>query len=243
MLHKRISPARSASQPYYVMPYLDLMSKTLSETLFEKYCDSRSIRWRPVTVGSSRTPDYDIFLRRFKVVTEVKELTPNQVERQADEDLKKNKFAIVSVVPGDRVRSKISDAVPQIRARSKGRFPSLLVLFDNCLSVGHIDPYQIRVAMYGFETIVLAVPTDKLFSPYAVEKRFGAKRKVTPDHNTSLSAIATLTATDQDGSELTVFHNKYATMPLNPKLFAHYGVPQYKLGEVEPGSIAQWVDI
>jgi len=219
------------------------MNKTQSEMLFEKYCDSRSIRWNRVAVGSSRMPDYDIFLRRFKVVTEVKEFTPNQFERKAEEDLKKKKFAIVSVVPGDRVRSKISDAVPQIRARSKGRYPGLLVLFDNCLTVGHIDSYQIRVAMYGFETIVIAVPTDMSLSPRAVGKKFGPKQKVTPEHNTSLSAIATLTATTQDVLELTIFHNKYATVPLNPKLFAHYGVPQYKLGEVDPGSIAQWVDI
>lgn len=101
------------------------MTKTLSETLFEKYCDSHGIRWRPVAVGPTRTPDYDIFLRRFKVVTEVKEITQNQIERQAEEDLKKNKYTFVSTVPGDRVRGKISDAVPQIRARSKGRFPGL----------------------------------------------------------------------------------------------------------------------
>lgn len=243
MLRKLASPACSAFSILYVMPYLDLMNKTLSEMLFEKYCDSRSIRWRPVAVGSSRTPDYDIFLRRFKVVTEVKEFTPNQVERQADEDLKKNKLAIVSVIPGDRVRSKISDAVPQIRTRSNGRYPGLLVLFDSCLSVGHIDSYQIRVAMYGFETIVLAVPTDMSLSPYMVGKKFGAKRKVTPEHNTSLSAIATLTTTAKDNLELNIFHNKYAALPLNPLLFAHYDVPQYKLGETELDSMVQWVEV
>ncbi|OGS93113.1 MAG: hypothetical protein A3K04_09625 [Gallionellales bacterium RBG_16_56_9] len=219
------------------------MSKTLSETLFEKYCDSHGIRWCPVAVGTSRTPDYDIFLRRFKVVTEVKEITQNKTERQAEEDLKKNKYSVVSTVPGDRVRGKISDAVPQISARSKGRFPGLLVLFGNGFSAGHIDSYQIRVAMYGFETIVFAIPDDKSVPPDAVEKKFGAKRKVTPEHNTSLSAIASLTATAKDDLVLKIFHNHFAAVPLDPKLFAHYGVSQYKLGEAEPGAIAQWVEV
>ena len=153
------------------------MSKTLSETLFEKYCGSRGIKCRAVVVGSSRTPDYDIFLRRFKVVTEVKEITQNQVERQADKDLKRNKYSVVHTVPGDRVHGKISDAVPQIRARSKGRFPSLLVLFGNGLSAGHIDSYQIRVAMYGFETIVFVVPNDMSVSPLCGGKEIRREAK------------------------------------------------------------------
>jgi hypothetical protein len=219
------------------------MSKMLSETLFEKYCDSHGIRWRAVAVGSSRTPDYDIFLRRFKVVTEVKEITQNKEERQADEDLKNNKYTVVRIVPGDRVRGKISDAVPQIKARSKGRFPGLLVLFGKGFSAGHIDSYQIRVAMYGFETIVFAIPNDMSASPYAVGKKFGKKRKVTPDDNTSLSAIAVLTAMAEDRLELKIFHNEHAAMPLDPGLFASYGVSQYRLGEAEPGAIAQWVEV
>lgn len=219
------------------------MTKTTSETLFEKYCDSRGIRWKTVAVGSTRTPDYDIFLRRFKIVTEVKEISQNQIERRAAEDLKKNKYTVVSTVPGDRVRGKISDAVPQIRARSKGRFPGLLVLFGNGFSAGHIDPYQIRVAMYGFETIVIAVPNDMSVSPYATGEKFGRKRKVSPVHNTSLSAIATLTAPAKDKLELSIFHNNYAAVPLDHSLFAHYGVPQYKLGEAYPGVIAQWVRV
>lgn len=219
------------------------MMKTLSENLFEKYCDIHGIRWKAVAVGLTRTPDYDIFLRRFKVVTEVKEITQNKIERQAEEDLKKNKYSVVSTVPGDRVRSKITDAVPQIKARSKGRYPGLLVLFGNGFSAGHIDEYQIRVAMYGFETIVIALPSDKSKSPYAIGKKFGPKRKVTSEHNTSLSAIASLIKNGNNKLDLKIFHNNYAAVPLDPRLFAHYGVSQYRLGEAEPGEIAQWVEV
>jgi hypothetical protein len=219
------------------------MKKTLSENLFEEYCKSHGIRWRPVAVGLTRTPDYDIFLKRFKVVTEVKEITQNKIERQAEEDLRKNKYSVVSTVPGERVRGKISDAIPQIKTRSKGRYPGLLVLFGNGFSAGHIDEYQIRVAMYGFETIVIALPNDKSVSPYAVGKKFGPRRKVTPEHNTSLSAIATLIKNGNDKLELKIFHNNYAAVPLEHRLFAHYGVVQYKLGEAAPGEIAHWVEV
>jgi hypothetical protein len=219
------------------------MPNTRSEELFETYCDRRGIRWRRVAVGEDQTPDYEIFLPRRKIVVEVKEITPNAEERRAEEELRLKGFSVGSMTPGDRVRKKISDASPQIKTRTKRRFPGLLVLFDRGMVARHIDPYQIRVAMYGFETIVLAVPHDLNKRPYAVGAKFGPKRRMTQAHNTSIGAIAALFTPTADGIELAVYHNQYAEIPLDPKLFARYSVPQYRLGEAAPGKIPQWVQI
>jgi len=217
--------------------------RTLSEELFERYCDHKGIRWRRVSVGDDQTPDYDVFLPRRKVVVEVKEITPNPKERKAEEELRQKGFSVGSTTPGDRVRKKISEASPQIRARTKRTFPGLLVLFQQGVIPHHIDPYQIRVAMYGFETIVVAVPNDLSKRPYAVGAKFGPKRKMTDTHNTSISAIATLITRPGGVLELAVYHNRHAAIPLNPKLFARYGVRQFRLTDAVPGEIPQWVEI
>jgi len=80
------------------------MTRTLSEQLFETYCDRRRIRWRRVVEGNSRTPDYEVFLPHRKVIVEVKETTPNPEEQRAAKELEQKGFAVGSITPGDRVR-------------------------------------------------------------------------------------------------------------------------------------------
>jgi hypothetical protein len=213
--------------------------RTASENLFEAFCGGKGIKCRRVTSGAIRTPDYDVFLGRRKVVTEVKEITPNAVEKAAEAALRRGEPVIVSITPGQRVRGKISDAIPQIKARTKRRYPGLLVVYEAGLLPRHVDPYQIRVAMFGFETVVMAVPVDPRKSPYTVGRKYGARRKMTPDHSTSISAIGVLGS--RNGSvALTIFHNPHAKIPLPPELAAKYSIPQFKLGEAEEGAIAQW---
>lgn len=219
------------------------MPRTLSEVLFEQFCRDKGIGCKPVTVGRKRTPDYDIYLPRRKVVTEVKEITPNPTERAAEAALRRGKFSVVSITPGERVRGKIADASPQIKARAKYRYPGLLVLFDNSFLTRHLDPYQIRVAMYGFETVVFAVPRNIRESPYPINRKYGPRRKMTPTHNTSISAVGILAAPQNGEVNLIVYHNDHAAQPLSPTLFARYGVRQFELEQDQPGTIADWKEI
>lgn len=212
---------------------------TTSEKLFENFCDRRGIRCRRVSTGAMRTPDYDVFLSRRKVVTEVKEITPNPSERAADSALAKGKPVVVSITPGQRVRGKISDSVPQIKSRAKRRFPGLLIVYEDGPLPRHIDEYQIRVAMFGFESVVFAVPSDPRQSPYPVDRKYGRGRKMTPDHSTSVSAIGVLSARGGDIG-LTIYHNPHAKIPLPTGLVAQYGIPQFKLADAPHGAIAQW---
>lgn len=219
------------------------MPRTLSEVLFEKFCRDKGIGCKPVNVGCKRTPDYDVYLPRRKVVTEVKEITPNPTELAAEAALRAGKFSAVSFTPGERVRGKIADASPQIKARAKYQYPGLLVLFDNGLLTRHLDPYQIRVAMYGLETVVFAVPRNPRESPYPIDRKYGSRRKMTPTHNTSISAVGILTAPQNGEVNLIVYHNAHAAQPLSPKLFARYGVRQFQLEQSQPGTIADWKEI
>lgn len=219
------------------------MQRTLSEKLFEQFCRDKAIRCRPVGVGRDRTPDYDIFLSRRKVVVEVKEITPNPAERVAEMALRKGQFSVRSFTPGDRVRGKIADAAPQIKARAQYRYPGLIVLFASGLLTCHLDSYQIRVAMYGLETVVYAVPRNPRESPYAIGRKYGARRKLTPHHNTSVSAVSVLSVLENGGIDLVVYHNEHAANPLPVELLHRYGVRQYILGQAQPGEVVGWEQI
>jgi len=212
---------------------------TTSEKLFETYCRHNRIRCRRVTAGTTRTPDYDVFLSRLKVVTEVKEITHNSAERAAEAALIKGQPVVMSITPGKRIRGKVSDSVSQIKSRAQYRFPGLLVVYEEGLLPRHVDEYQIRVAMFGFESVVFAVPIDPRQSPYSVGRRYGRGRKMTPEHSTSISAIGILSARSGNIG-LTIYHNPHAKIPLSPEIVGKYGIPQFKLAVAPTGEIAQW---
>ena len=133
------------------------MTLTQSEHLFEQFCGQHHIRCCRLPTANARTPDYAIYLSRRKVVVEVKEISPNREELEARRLARIGQFVVVSSTPGDRVRSKISKAIPQLKAATKGRFPGLLVLLDTGFAAEHTSSYNIRVAMHGFETYYRAV--------------------------------------------------------------------------------------
>jgi hypothetical protein len=119
----------------------------------------------------------------------------------------------------------------------------VLVVFGTGGSCVHLDPYQVRVAMYGFETIHFLVPNDMRQPVRASHVQFGAKRRMTPDHNTSISAVATFTTPRPGVLDLRVFHNEYAAVPLPVELFARYGVQQYRLGKPRDRKAPQWEEL
>ena len=218
------------------------MSLTRSEQLFEDFCQTKRIRCVRIGTGSSRTPDYEIFVPRRKLVVEIKEISSNREELDAQRRARAGEFVVVSSTPGQRVRGKISDAVPQIKMRAKGRFPGLLVLMDTGFAAEHTSPYNIRVAMHGFETLVYAVPRDPSYSPYVTDQKFGGSRKMTLNSNTSISAIAVIGHINGN-LDFRVYHNPHAAIPLQPTVFHRYQVPQYALAPHTPGSIPDWAQV
>jgi hypothetical protein len=218
------------------------MTLTQSEQLFESFCRQHRIVCRRVAAASTRTPDYEIYLSRRKVAVEVKEISPNRDEQKAQRLARLGQFVVVSSTPGDRVRGKISDAVPQLKASTKGRCSGLLVLLDTGFVAEHTSPYNIRVAMHGFETHYLGVPRDRNQPVYLKDKDFGEGKKTTATQNTSLSAIAVLDPYS-DQITLRVYHNPYARVPLPLVSFGKYGIKQYGLQPKSPGQVPDWQEL
>ena len=217
------------------------MSRTTSEEVFERFCAQRGIGCRRIPEADTRTPDYELDCDTVTLVVEVKEVTPNEEERESERlALERGVGKVVSHTPGDRVRRKIKSCSGQIKARSRGILPSMLVVFDRGRVVGHVDAYNIRVAMYGLEQVHIAVPPIGPGSPYAVGMGYGPKRQMTPKHNTSISAIGALMMTGPNDILLYAYHNKFAHVPLAPRVLAPFGIQQFKLADDVPGIAAGW---
>lgn len=217
--------------------------RTLSEYLFERFCGERGIPCSRIPEGSIKTPDYELFPDTTPVVVEVKEIEPAE-EIESDRVMAERGWGnVLSHTPGGRVRAKIAACSPQIKARTQGRFPSILVVSDEARAMGHVEPYNIRVAMYGLEQILINVPPPGHGAPYETGMTYGPKRKMTPEHNTSISAVASLFMTARDVIELFVYHNRHARVPVPPTLLEPHGVRQFELGDPIPGQIADWQEI
>jgi hypothetical protein len=212
---------------------------TRSETLFEKFCANSGIKCVPIHTGGIRTPDYELTIDGQRVIVEVKEIDRNKNEQ---ESLRNHGREEGHGTPGDRVRGKIKKASGQIKALTEGIYPSILVLFDLTWG-GHLDPYYIRVAMYGLEQIHMKVPRNPSISPYATGMSYGPERKMTKDDNTSISAIGVLRVPGPNKIMLEVYHNRYASVELEMELLAKYGIPQFKLEDDLPGSTAKWKEL
>lgn len=204
--------------------------RPVSELLFEDYCERAGIQWKRIEEGHGKTPDYQLLVDGRKIIAEVKEITRNKEERESDRLLKERGYGKALVEkPGARVR-KIMDSSLQIKARTAGRHPGLLVLYDDGQIAGHLDRYHIMTAMHGLEVVSMAVPRDRSIRPYSTGTRFGPNKKMTDDANTSISAIGALVVTAPDRIvEFHVYHNPFAAVPIEPALLARRGILQCRI--------------
>jgi len=217
--------------------------KTQSEKLFEDFCKRNNIACKSISVQSSRTPDYCISVNGEKIIVEVKEISPNKEDRVNDNNLRHAKSGYVSVVGikrlGSRAQHKIAKSAKQISNLSRDKYPGLLVLYSSIISVNPLDPYQLKVAMFGIDTMVLSRPGSMNEMPDVLEKKSGPNRKLTPNANTSISAIAVLTE-NSNAPDLTVYHNHHAAIRIPSAVFGKIGCPQFVLDENNKDEFPSW---
>ncbi len=133
--------------------------KTESERHFESFCRRNGFELLPVPVGIRKTPDYLLRGTQQVVVVEVKELLPTREEQESDQVVaERGVGTVIGATPGERVRKKIADCSKQIKARTMGRHPGLLVLWEGGHCAGrHTEPCHIRAAMEVANRTISAV--------------------------------------------------------------------------------------
>jgi len=93
--------------------------------------------------------------------------------------------------------------------------------------------------MYGFDTVIPGLaPIYMREKPRLVDRRSGPGRKMGSQFNTTISAVAVL---GDDG--LTMYHNKFAGLPLSVKPFTGIAVRQFTTGEKQPAEFEMWQEI
>jgi hypothetical protein len=223
-----------------------MTQKTISETFFEQFCTKHGVRWEPIaTEGTAgvKTPDYAIFPKDTKVITEVKEIRENATERQQRKQLAEvgwSMFGERNAKLGDRARDIITTAAKQLRRLAKGKSPALIVIYNpSFLLSHHTEPHAIKAAMYGFDQIVLGLaPIYMRRKPRLVDRKSGPGRKMGVQFNTTVSAVAVI-----DSKGLTIYHNRFAAISLPVKLFSGIATQQFTLGDKQPGKFETWREI
>jgi hypothetical protein len=213
---------------------------TESERLFEEFCAGLGICLERIETRDNRTPDYRIWPLNAEVVCEVKQIEANAKERRALSAAVRGEYIVTGGIPGSRVRRKITDASPQLRNLAKGRCPALLVLSAESFLRRHLDEYQVRVAMYGLDTIIMGVPRNTAARAYAKDRKSGPKRKMSTERNTSISAILELRRHRDHTIHCTVYHNKFAAIPLPHKLLDADHVRHLRLRKKAAGEFDEW---
>jgi len=216
---------------------------TRSEILFEQFCSANNICCERVEETISKTPDYLIKKNGLEVIVEVKQVDPNSQEKGLIKTFEKNGFMTRSSTPGERVRKKIKDSGPQISEFAKGKCPSLLVLYNN-LPPYFSDPlcsYNIRVGMYGLETINFDVPSDPSIPCQILDCGFGPKYRMTKTSHTSISALGVLKNTPGEKLKLYLFHNSYASIPLPLGSFTSENCLEFILDTKQGREFQEWV--
>lgn len=221
-----------------------MTQKTTSEIFFEQFCTKHGVRWEQIATEAAdgvKTPDYAIFPKETKVITEVKEVQENATERQQREKLEEvgwRTFGGCKV--GDRARDVIETAANQLRRMAKGKYPAVIVIYNpSFLLRHHTEPHAIKAAMHGFDTYVLGLaPIHMRQKPRLLDQKSGSGRKMDSQFNTTISAVSVL---DSDG--LTVYHNVFAAIPLQVELLSGIAVAQFTLREKRSGEFDVWQKI
>ena len=225
-----------------------MSQKTISENLFEKFCNQNGIKWEPIKTApeeGKKTSDYFIYPSNQKVIAEVKQIDRNAEELERERKIKRRELNVRTSTPGKRVGKKIRDAYPQLKSISEDKYPCLLILYNNVPhSFDLLDSYNIKIGMYGLEQITFAVPRNPNRTPYIADKSFGSKRSLTTrDQNTTLSALAVIYEPSENNLSLDIYHNVHAKIKLRPEYLNGLKVKYFTLEEKEPGVFQDWVEM
>jgi hypothetical protein len=119
-----------------------------------------------------------------------------------------------------RARQSILDGVKQLRAYAKGGRPAIVVLYELAGLLEYLKADNIAQCLYGPRQVHVA----------------------TEHHNTTLSAVAVL-RTSGGTETVSVFHNAFAAVPIEPYRFRFDGVRHFAWRTPDPNRVPGWVDV
>jgi hypothetical protein len=191
--------------------------------------------------GPAPTPDYEIRLGSGWAAVEVKQLEPNTQDRKLLSELRQQ-GAVSHWVNMERPRKAIVDATKQLRAHGRGVMPGIVVLFDLAGGLlGSLGEDSIAQSLHGARRLHVAdVPGQP---PEVLGVSFGGRRAATEQHNTTLSAVAVMRLFRNDEMSLTIFHNRFAAIPVDPSDLQVRDVEHFAWKQESGAVLPRWVRV
>lgn len=183
---------------------------TESELVFEEFCQWHRLEAVRLPLSKGKSPDYRVTGRGWSVIIEVKELRESEDDRARLERVRAGHKVCGFDSTDTRVAEKLRKAGKQLRPHSLVGVPTIVCLYDT-RRLGILGPDNVKIAMFGQETVVI----DRTNAEYDVVSAVhpGGKRQCTPGENTSISAVALL-GRRNDSFSLSIYHNHHARVPL-----------------------------
>lgn len=223
---------------------------TKSESLFEDLCRRAGIRHErvhPPSRDGEKSPDYRAWFGNHEVVAEVKQLDPNTDGKHPEYP---HGFVPAPGVmiehdakPGSRIRNALNKAAPQLKALTRGELPTMVVVFNNTDVSFHTSDYSVATAMEGFDVVDVQVPRNVNEQPTFGKPRSGPKRMMTPEHNTTVSAVAVLWLDENATPQLAVFHNRHARHAIDPGWLRSPRVRHFRRPNAGRSSLDGWEEL
>ena len=218
--------------------------RTKSQVLFERFCTQHGLGCTAIPVEHTRTADYRVIVQGHEIVAEVKQLDPNAQDRASSRALKSGGIGKYGGEAGSRIRHMIDKGKEQVANLARDRSPGLLVIYNNVPECPtYTDPMFVMIAMYGHLTLELELSSSVAGPPKAKALRHGAKNKMSPCSNTSLSAVCVLQERDDGQLLLTCYHNRFAAIPFDAEWLR---VPEVRHFGHPPGSgrfVKEWTEL
>lgn len=202
------------------------------EELFCKWASQAGLAYRKIEETNSKTPDYELCLDLGTVPVEVKEFEPDKDTIKNLDRLYSTGFGeLITKRVGKDVGAKMKKAHQQLKARSRGILPTMLVLNDDLMITAAAVPENIKAVFLGPDKVIATITKNEKTT---FRERSGSGRNVF----TSISAIGVLN--ERDTMIMIVYHNPCTKIPLPPEwIFNDYTI-HLRLSS-EPERFAEWV--
>ena len=202
-----------------------MTKRTISEGLFEGLCDARGVRWHRIPEGDTPTPDYEIALGAQPVIVEIKQLDPNERDKEVNQALLRGEGVVNGSTVARRLRQQIASAYRQLKPAARKGQPCLLVVYNNAGRLSFIDSFTITTAMFG--TYGVHIGLTRKDEVREIGRGFTKNRRLQRNECRGLSAIAVLDGRHQE-PRVEAYHNPFALVPIDPRSMAALATAQFR---------------
>jgi hypothetical protein len=184
---------------------------TKSESLFEEFLASHSLRFEKILEDTTPRPDYRVFVGTGQIIFELKELSEDTnfsvIKDPAFPHIKSS-----SRTMGEHVRRRIESSKKQVQYGAKQGIPSILLIYNNIDPVFQdfgTEAMDFMAAMYGAYTIVIDQQRNTVTDWFN-----GKDRMLQESKNTSFSALGHLSDRGGCMTVVTLYENVFAKVKI-----------------------------